>query len=100
MSAILEGRSASFSGLATSHNHPAAISSRIGLLRAKNEMLLQHAEARERYREACAASENPEGAAAWHRLANLARNEAHWFSFRADVLEDSAKHILEPKKCA
>ncbi|MFT8723078.1 MAG: hypothetical protein ABF443_00065 [Acetobacter malorum] len=72
----------------------------IALLHAQNETFLLHADALDRYCEACTASGNMAAAAAWRRLANQTRGEAHWFSFRAEVLEDSTKHIMEPQKCA
>lgn len=80
--------------------HSAAITRRIVMLRENSEILLQHADLLEKNRVACAASDNLDGASTWHRLANLARSEADWSRFRATVLEDSTKHILEPQKCA
>ncbi|WKC16718.1 hypothetical protein [Acetobacter pasteurianus] len=61
------------------------------ILRAQGDILFAHADELERYRRACSASENPDGAEAWKRLANHTRTEAEAFHSRANLIESHAK---------
>lgn len=60
---------------------------RVGILRAMADTFFVKADEMERFRRACAASNNLDGAAAWQRLANQTRTEAERFVFQADKME-------------
>lgn len=61
------------------------------ILRTQADILFAHADELEQYRRACSASENPDGAEAWKRLANQTRTEAEAFHSRANLIESHAK---------
>ncbi|KAA8387068.1 hypothetical protein FOH24_07170 [Acetobacter tropicalis] len=63
-----------------------ALIRRAGLMRAMADTLFVEAERIERFRSACAASNNPDGAAIWQRIANSYRTEAEACVFEADKL--------------
>lgn len=59
---------------------------RAGIMQAQADTLFVEAERIERFRSACAASNNPDGAAIWQRIANAYRTEAEACVFEADKL--------------
>ncbi|MBO1325287.1 hypothetical protein K2X14_07825 [Acetobacter sp. TBRC 12305] len=71
--------------------HNAANRRKIDLFRAMADTLFANADQMEQWRKACAASNNPDGAATWQRLANHTRNEAHEYVRRADRLQEHAR---------
>ncbi|MFT9016440.1 MAG: hypothetical protein ABF990_11980 [Acetobacter sp.] len=71
--------------------HKAANRRKIDLFRAMADTLFANADQQEQWRKACAASNNPDGAATWQRLANHTRNEAHEYVRRADRLQELSR---------
>ena len=69
----------------------AASRRRMGLFQAMADTLFSRADEMERWRQACAASNNPDGAATWQRLANYTRFEAHEHVRRADRLQEHSR---------
>lgn len=63
-----------------------ALIRRADRMRAMADTLFVEAERIERFRRACAASNNPDGAAIWQRIANAYRTEAEACVFEADRL--------------
>ena len=61
---------------------------RVGLFLAMADTLFSRADEMERWRQACAASNNPDGAATWQRLAHHTRTEAEEYVRRADQLQE------------
>lgn len=76
--------------LLTERQRKAASRRRMGLFQAMADTLFSRADEMERWRQACAASNNPDGAATWHRLAHHTRNEAEEYVRRADQLQEHA----------
>ncbi|MFT8890209.1 MAG: hypothetical protein ABF888_00065 [Acetobacter papayae] len=66
----------------------AASRRRVGLFQAMADTLFSRADEMERWRQACAASDNPDGAATWQRLAHHTRTEAEEYIRRADQLQE------------
>jgi hypothetical protein len=75
--------------LVGSRQYKAATQRKIGLFQAMADTLFLRADEQERWREACTASNNPDGAATWQRLANHTRNEAQEYVHRIDLLQKS-----------
>lgn len=77
--------------LVASRQRKAATNRKIGLFRAMADTLFIRADELERWRTACLASGNPDGAATWRNLANHTRNEAHEYVRRADLMKEQAQ---------
>lgn len=60
---------------------------RIGVLRSMADMHFINADRVTKYANGCAATDNPDGAASWMRMAGHYRQEAEGFTAEADKLE-------------
>ncbi|WP_338331283.1 hypothetical protein [Acetobacter sp. LMG 32666] len=77
--------------LVATRQRKAATQRKIGLFQAMADTLFLRADEQERWREACMASNNPDGAGTWQRLANHTRNEAHEYVRRIDLLQENLR---------